>query len=255
MKPRHSRRLRREAADQLLATGTARPDMVPHRLASLLAAAAADGREHELAHAEMAKAAFQAEHLVPVPTLRNEPMIKSPLAKLLATKVLATVLAVTVTGGIALAATTGALTGHGPDRAGVRGPAHASAQVHASVSARATVRHGNAGSLDPAPLCREVAARVARTQQHAVAAAGQAMSAAALDQALASPTVSRVLTDPAFSSLLATAGGSANVPDYCALLLRLPRLPLPAALAQLPGSLLAQALAALPARVLAQVLT
>ena len=40
-----------------------------------------------------------------------------------------------------------------------------------------------------------------------------------------------MLTDPAFSSLLATAKSSTNVPDYCALLLRLPRLSLPAALA------------------------
>jgi hypothetical protein len=62
MNTRHSRRLSRKAADQLLDTGTARPDMVPHRLASLLAAAAADGREHELAHAEMAKAAFLSRH-------------------------------------------------------------------------------------------------------------------------------------------------------------------------------------------------
>src|SRR5260370_20253569 len=138
MKPRHSRRLRREAADQLLATGTARPDMVPHRLASLLAAAAAAGREHELSHAEMAMAAFQAEHLVPVPTLRNEPMLKSPLAKLLPTKVLATVLAVTVTGGIPLAATTDALTGHSPVRASVCRPAHASAHRHTSLNARTT---------------------------------------------------------------------------------------------------------------------
>ena len=136
MNTRHSRRLSRKAADQLLDTGTARPDTVPHRLASMLGAAAAAGHAHELAHAEMAKAAFQAEHLVPHPTLRNEPMIKSPLAKLLATKVLAVALAVTVTGGIALAATTGALTGHGPGRAGVRQSAHASAQ--ASVSAQAT---------------------------------------------------------------------------------------------------------------------
>jgi len=67
--------------------------------------------------------------------------------------------------------------------------------------------------------------------------------------------VSRVLTNPAFASLLATAKGSTNVPDYCALLLRLPRLPLPGVLARLPGDLLAQALVALPAPVLAQVLT
>ena len=143
MNTRHSRRLSRKAADELLDSGTARPDMVPHRLASLLGAAAVAGREHELAHAEMATAAFQAEHLVPVPTPRKEPMIKSPLAKLLATKVVATTLAVTVTGGIALAATTGALTGHGPGRAGARQSVHASA--HASVSAPATVHHGRAG--------------------------------------------------------------------------------------------------------------
>jgi hypothetical protein len=70
MNTRHSRRLSRKAVDELLDTGTARPDTVPHRLASLLGAAAATGREHELAHAEVARAAFQAEHLVPVPTPR-----------------------------------------------------------------------------------------------------------------------------------------------------------------------------------------
>src|SRR5437763_4355827 len=227
MNTRHSRRLSRKAADQLLDTDTASADAVPHRLASRLGAAAAAGHEHELAHTEMAQAAFQAEHLAPVPTLRNEPMIKSPLAKLLATKVVAVTLAVTVTGGIALAATTGALTGHGPNRASVHRSAHATAQAHASVSAQATVPHGNAGTLSAAQLCRQVAGRVASAGHHAEATASHAMSAAQLDQALASPAVGSVLTNPAFSSLLATANGSTNVPDYCALLLQLPRLPLP----------------------------
>jgi hypothetical protein len=81
------------------------------------------------------------------------------------------------------------------------------------VSAQATARHGHAGTLGAAQLCRQVAARVARTQRHAETTANQAMSAAQLDQALASPVAGRVLTSPEFSSLLATANSSTNVPD------------------------------------------
>ena len=113
MSTSHPRRIHRKAAEQLL-DGSAGPGAGPDQLTRVLAAAAAPGRESERAGEQMAVAAFQAHHLAPVATSRRGQMIKSPLAKLLTTKVLATALAAFTTGGVALAASTGAFTGSGP---------------------------------------------------------------------------------------------------------------------------------------------
>jgi len=78
------------------------------------------------------------------------------------------------------------------------------------------------------------------------AAAGQvgAVSSGRLELALASPELSQALSISLFSSLVAAAHGSTNVPDYCGLLLGLPKLPDPGSLAQLPAPVLSGALAA-----------
>ena len=118
MSTRQPRKIRRNAAEQLLG-GPAGPGAGPEQLARVLAAAAAPGRESELAGEEAAVAAFRAHHLVPVTASRRGQMIKSPLAKLLTAKVLAVCVAVFATGGVALAASDGALSssqtprGHG----------------------------------------------------------------------------------------------------------------------------------------------
>ena len=121
MSTRHPSRIHREAAEQLL-DGAARPGAHPgadqDRLARVLAAAAAPGREAELGGEAMAVAAFEAHHLAPVVTPRREQMIKSPLAKLLTAKVVAASLAAFATGGVALAAGTGVIGGTGSAHVG-----------------------------------------------------------------------------------------------------------------------------------------
>jgi hypothetical protein len=247
MSTRQPRKIRRNAAEQLLG-GPAGPGAGPEQLARVLAAAAAPGRESELAGEEAAVAAFRAHHLVPVTASRRGQMIKSPLAKLLTAKVLAVCVAVFATGGVALAASDGALSssqtprGHG----GVSRPASpggiAPQPTAAASPSSSPVVPGSARDL-----CRALAGRVDP--------AGGAASVGRLEQGLASPELSQVLSSPLFSSLVSTAQGGANVPDYCGLLLGLPKLPDPGGLAQLPAPVLSGALVALRAGTLSQVLT
>jgi hypothetical protein len=267
----HHRRIGRQAAEQLL-DGAAGPGAGPDQLARVLAAAAAAGRESELSGEQAAMAAFEAHHLVPVPASRRGQMIKSPLAKLLTVKVLAISTAAFATGGVALAASNGALTSSGPatghaisqsaSPAGIAAgrptapastapatlpstppPAHASPSASVPASG-GTVPGGAPVVAGAAALCRTLAARVDPTD-----------TAAGLEQALASPRAPRVAGGSMFSSLVATAHGVANVPDYCGLLLDLPQLPQPDGLSQLPAPLLAKALTQLPAGTLGQILT
>jgi hypothetical protein len=261
----HHRRIGRQAAEQLL-DGSAGPGAGPDQLARVLAAAAAAGRESELSGEQAAMAAFEAHHLVPVPASRRGQMIKSPLAKLLTVKVLAIATAAFATGGVALAASNGALSGSGPatghaisqsaSPAGIaagRPTAPASTAPATLPSAPAPASPPASGGTAPGgaavvagatALCRTLAARVDP--------AGQA---AGLEQALASPRVPGVAGGSMFASLVATAHGVAHVPDYCGLLLDLPQLPQPDGLSQLPAPVLAKALTQLPTGTLAQILT
>src|SRR5580658_1289771 len=124
MNTRHPRRISRKAVEQLLdgAAGLV-PGNLPapegsDQLARVLAAAAAPGRQDELAGEQVAVAAFEASHLVPVASSRRGQMIKYPHAKLLTTKVVALSLAAFATGGVALAAGTGAFSSPQPSPAG-----------------------------------------------------------------------------------------------------------------------------------------
>jgi len=96
----------------------------------VLAAAAAPGHDDELAGEQMAVAAFEANHLASVANFRREQMIKSPLAKILTVKVLASVLVVGASGGVALAASTGTFSSSGPGS----GPAYGGSSVAAPVT-------------------------------------------------------------------------------------------------------------------------
>src|SRR5579864_4439299 len=137
MNTRHTTPISRKAAEQLLdgAAGLAPQGPEDLRgqdpLARVLAAAAAPGREHEVAGEDMAVAAFEASHLVPVATSRRGPMLKSPISRILTGKILAASLAVFATGGVALAATTGTFSGSGS----VQGSASVSATAPALPSA------------------------------------------------------------------------------------------------------------------------
>jgi hypothetical protein len=287
MNTRHRRRISRRAAEQLLdgATGLgrshARAPGGPDQLARVLAAAAAPGREHELAGEQMAVAAFEANHLESVASYRRGQMITSPLAKLLTAKVLAATLTVFAGGGVALAASTGTFSGPGP-ASHIPGPVASSTSAPAggplitpsgSGSASPTAS-GPASSADPlssagsqttsSPAASSSASSVPQTATalcHALISDANGTSSQQLSQAgqvtaLASGAAPKVLSSkPEFSPLISTAQSAAAVPDYCALLLDLPQLPQPSELAQLPATVLSQLLTQLPTATLAQVLT
>jgi hypothetical protein len=246
MSTHHSRRMTRKDAEQLLG-GAAGPGADPgQHLSRVLAAAAAPGHESELTGEAKAVAAFEVHHLVSATTPRRGQMINSPLAKLLTAKALAATLAVAVTGGVALAASTGILSG--PKPALRPGAARsASDQPGASTSPSGAVRLGRER------LCRSLAAAVAALPSAHVSA--NVGGRAGLEQALASPALSAVVTRSTYASLVTTVNGSSAVPDYCALLLGLPRLPQPDELSRVPASALAEILPNVPASALARILT
>ena len=277
MNTRHSRRISRKAAGQLLdgAAGRGQGTQAgPDQLVSVLAAAAAPGHDDELAGEQMAVAAFEANHLASVANFRREQMIKSPLAKILTVKVLASVLAVGASGGVALAASTGTFSSSGSGS----GPAYGGSSVAAPVtppagfipstsdSASASPSPSADGqqqaqespsasdSSSPASIPR-TAAGLCNALAGDVAGTSGSLTKAAQQQALASGSVSGTLQSPEFSSLVSTAQSAVNVPDYCALLLDLPQLPQPAQLTQLPVNLLSRLLTQLPTATLAQQLT
>jgi hypothetical protein len=160
MSTHHSRRMTRKAAEQLLGgaagplRGAAGPGADPEQhLSRVLAAAAAPGHESELTGEAKAVAAFEVHHLVSATTPRRGQMINSPLAKLLTAKALAATLAVAVTGGVALAASTGVLSGPKSARPGAS--QSASDHPRSSTSPFGEVR------LVRERLCRSLASAVA----------------------------------------------------------------------------------------------
>jgi hypothetical protein len=282
MNTRHSRRISRKTAGQLLDGAAGRGQGTPAggaagEVVSVLAAAAAPGHDDELAGEQMAVAAFEANHLASVANFRREQMIKSPLAKILGVKILASVLVVGASGGVALAASTGTFSGSGPGSE----PGHGGNSVAAPVtppaggfipssapdsgSASDPAAAGGDGQQDPASSSASDGSSPASIPQTAAGlctalasdAAGTSgsLTKAAQTRALAGGSVSGTLRSPGFSSLVSTAQSAANVPDYCALLLSLPQLPQPAQLAQLPVSLLSRLLTRVPATTLARQLT
>ena len=280
MNTRHSRKISRKTAGQLLdgqhvPPGTPGPGTPAGagQLASLLAAAAAPGREDELAGEQMAVAAFEANHLASIASSRREQMIKHPLAKFLTIKAIAAFLVVGATGGVALAASTGTFAGSDPrpapsttnvaapaaqmpDQAQPATPAPATASTSDPGSAaNAAPQPSSAAASTSQPSIPQSATALCQALAGDAAGTGQSLTTAAEQQALANGTVSKVLQSPEFSSLTSTAQSAAAVPDYCALLLDLPQLPQPAELTQLPVTVLAPVLAQVPAATLAQELT
>lgn len=201
MSTHDSRRISRKAAEQLLG-GTAVPGAGPDPLVRVLAAAAAPGHEPELAGEAKAVTAFQAHHLVPVTTPRRGQMIKSPVAKLLTAKAVAATLAVFVTGGVALAASTGALSG--PTSSQPSG----TSQPTAPPTGTATSSPGAPTGL--ANLCHTLASQVASIPSAQVSAS--IGSQAGLEQALASPALGQVVSGSSYASLVSTANVSTAVP-------------------------------------------
>ena len=287
MNTRHSSRISRSAAELLL-DGHAGSD--PDHLARVLAAAAAPARDSELAGEQMAVAAFESNRLVPLATPQKEH--KTMLAKLLTAKVILTSMAALGTGGVALAASTGALPGTGSATVNTSQPAAVPTQMSTAIpgsgggatsvpttapSTRASSGTGTRPPLVPSPTTSASAttspsatASPSATSQSLPQGATALCQALIADlspvsggtltpsgeiQALSSSNLPAVLANPEFSSLIATAQSASTVADYCALLLDLPQLPDPSAVAQLPNTVLGQLLTALPTSTLSQVLT
>lgn len=204
--PRIDRRTAERLLDQVrTGTLTGQPP-----LAALLAAAAVPGRPQELTGEQYIATAFRTAPATPAPQPGRLSVIKSAVAKVLTVKVMA-ILGTTAAGGVALAATTGALpnpltgTSHGvsaglsaaPD-ASESGAAHRSAAPNASKGADESDAKGANASHAPSPslvgLC------------HAYSAGNKTEQGKALE-------------NPAFTVLITTAGGKDKVDQYCKVVL------------------------------------
>lgn len=248
MTARNSHEFTPKSAERLLdGQGGAEP------LARLLNAAAAPGRAHEFRGEDAAVAAFE-YHYARDPAAARRAAARSPGGRLPIARILALAAGLCGGGAVALAAATGAFSGSpAPSPSAARVSPGASSvftpRPHATggpvrAQARGPVvppRGSSPGAPGPAALCRDLAAQ-----------AGQAQ--AGLEQALASSAVPGLLGGARYAPLTAAAGGTLGVPDYCALLLRLPALPRPAAITEIPASVLATALTGLPAGTLSAIL-
>jgi hypothetical protein len=185
-------RIDRDTAEHLLAGAPAARRRVGP-LGEYLAAAAAPGTPHELAGGSAALAAFQAAHLQPADKQRRTSMLKTALAKLLTVKA-AALLAVTAAGGVALAATTGALPNPLTNT-----PAATPSATHATGRPTATPspRSGGPSAMPSASLLGLC---------HAYTAG-------------AGTDNGKALTDPAFTDLITAAGGASKVTTFCATIL------------------------------------
>lgn len=181
-----------------------------HAVAHVLAAATGSAEEAELAGEHTAAAVFRAASVADSPTSRRPSMIRTTVTKLLAAKLLAaTAVAAAATGGLALAATTGALptpSGHthpavtpssgGHDGAGGPG-AHASGLDVGAGSSSAAVHASATPSPSLVGLCRAYQAGATRNPGHAA-------------------------HNPAFTALATAAGGTDGIGAYCTALIGAP---------------------------------
>jgi hypothetical protein len=248
----------RETAGQLLDGASG---MGSGELTRVLAAATAPGHQAELTREETVLAAFQAHHHGAGRAARSGKPLKSPRPRpwLLTPRALAAAAAALATGGVALAASIGALTGHSPapassDASQNHRPAQTVPASQPTTAARQTATASpSASRTTPGPATPASVAALC----HDLASLGGATGAASpvtVVQALASPVTSQALGRPVFSPLTAITGETAAVPDYCALVLALPRLPQPALAGSLPPAVLARLLSRLTPSALGTVL-
>ncbi|HZC69711.1 MAG TPA: hypothetical protein VE442_03355 [Jatrophihabitans sp.] len=206
---RHRRdQISRVDAERLLDTGVGGPDA----LEALLAAATAAPPVGEVAGQRAALAEFRAAHLTTVPTRRRLAMLKSVLANFAAAKVvLSAAAAAAATGGIAIAAATGALPGtsHGDQHAQNRLVAPTSASAQSSHSAAA---NSAASSRENEPASE--ASESAATHGSATPSPSLPGLCNAYQRGVAA-SHGKALENPAFSVLIAKAGSKDNVAAYC----------------------------------------
>ncbi len=180
------RRLDAHTGEKLLRGRPAGPLANRDALANLIAAAAAPGRDSELAGEQEAVAAFTVARLAPATQLRRPSMIKTGMAKLLTLK-LAVAVGALAAGGVALAAGTGHLPSQPPANA------HASstnASAHSN-DARPAAHPSPSPSPSLRGLCSAYTAGVSASH-------------------------GKALDNPAFTALITAAGGKDNVAAFCA---------------------------------------
>ncbi|MER7672948.1 hypothetical protein ABTY61_31455 [Kitasatospora sp. NPDC096128] len=252
MSTNRSRRIDRDAAEQLLGGAVGGPSAGqdasltgpdgPGQLARVLAAAAAPATAAELAGEEAALAAFREASLTPDPVVtpvRRRSMATAALARAFSTKAAAAVLGATALCGVAVAAGTGNLpSGLG----GPSEPEHTVATTGSptgSSSGTPTGTGTGTGSASPGRTTRPSTG--ATTDPHRVLPSGPvspdpdgrtagghgddrpAPPAALLPlcQGFADRTGKgerprQLAADPFFAPLIAAAGGADGVQDYCA---------------------------------------
>ncbi|MFI9157063.1 hypothetical protein [Kitasatospora aureofaciens] len=252
MSTNRSRRIDRDAAEQLLGGAVGGPSAGqdasltgpdgPGQLARVLAAAAAPATAAELAGEEAALAAFREASLTPDPLVtpvRRRSMATAALARAFSTKAAAAVLGATALCGVAVAAGTGNL----PALGGPTEPEHSVAasgsptdSTHGTTGTTAspgtTGSPGTvSGSASPSGSARPTTGAQA-DPPHGVAPSAPATPGARGDHP--SPPAALVplcqnfadrtnkgerprqlAADPLFAPLIAAAGGADGVPDFC----------------------------------------
>jgi hypothetical protein len=196
----------RRTAEQLLDRGASGIPGGHPPLAALLAAAAVPGRPHELAREPATIAAFRTATLHPTPQARRRSVIKTAVTKVITIKTL-TVVATTTVGGVALAASTGAL----PSPLAQPAPPASSGLSAADPS----VTRSGAGHRPVAGASKDpkgeagAASATATTPSPALAGLCHAYDAGnKADRG-------KAVENPAFTALISTAGGKDKVEEFC----------------------------------------
>jgi hypothetical protein len=186
MSTRRRGQIEGSAAERLLTGIASNPLDGTHGLVRLLNGMRSQARPDELAGEALAMAAYRAANLGSVP----QPRRRSMLAKLLTLKAAAAAaVAITATGGVALAASAGVL----PNPMSDRGAPATEPSAHAT-GKPSTAGAKKAGSAAPSPslvgLCQAYAAG-------------------------ASSNPGKALENPAFQVLITSAGSKEKVDGYC----------------------------------------
>ncbi|MFD8756371.1 hypothetical protein ACFV0O_36140 [Kitasatospora sp. NPDC059577] len=248
MSTNRSRRIDRDAAEQLLGGAVAAPsagqdasltgpDGGPGQLARVLAAAAAPATAGELAGEEAALAAFREASLTPEPVVtpvRRRSMATAALARAFSTKAAAAVLGATALCGVAVAAGTGNLPsglgggptepehtvaaqggvlGTSPGASAGRSPAAGAPFAPASGSARPSAGPQTAAPSGTATPGDPSAG--GRGDRPAVPPALLGLCRGFADRVAKGERPGRLAADPLYGPLVTAAGGADKVADFC----------------------------------------
>ncbi|MFD8707556.1 hypothetical protein ACFV1W_34070 [Kitasatospora sp. NPDC059648] len=243
MSTNRSRRIDRDAAEQLLGGAVGGPSAGqdasltgpdgPGQLARVLAAAAAPATAAELAGEEAALAAFREASLTPDPVVtpvRRRSMATAALARAFSTKAAAAVLGATALCGVAVAAGNLPALGGGPTEpehsvaasgtptdsthgtTGSPGTASPRGSARPTTGAQADPPHGIAPS---APATPDAPSPDARGGHPTPPAALVPLCQSFTDRTNKGERPRQLAADPLFAPLIAAAGGADGVPDFC----------------------------------------